>query len=194
MIRAFLAIQPPEEVRAELACLDLEPQQRPQQRTPQRPGQRSARQSGWRWVPQENVHLTVRFLGTISEETFEVLMPEMDRLGRGLSRTKIEIEHVTGFPVERPTVIAAAIAPTRKLTRLAERVETMVTGIGLEAESRPFRPHITIARLKRSGYAMANLHVALRLSFTARELVLFKSERGRDGARYIRVHSTRLGM
>jgi len=185
-----MAIQPPEEVRAELAGMNLGPPRR----SGQKPGQQSGQQSGWRWVPQENIHLTVRFLGAISEETLDLLMPEMDRLGRGLSQIKIEIEHVSGFPAERPAVIAAAIAPTRKLARLAKRVEMMVTGVGLEADARPFRPHITIVRLPRRDPWLSDLHVELRRSFTARELVLFKSKPGRDGARYVRVHSTRLGV
>ena len=181
-----MAIQPPEEVRAELAGMNLG--------LPQGSGQKPGQQSGWRWVPQENIHLTVRFLGTISEETLDLLMPEMDRLGRGLSQTKIEIEHVSGFPAGRPTVIAAAIAPSRKLARLAKRVETMVTGVGLDAAPRPFRPHITIVRLPRKDPRLLDLHVELRRSFTACKLVLFESKPGRDGARYARVHSTRLGM
>ena len=177
-IRAFLAIQPPEDVRARLAAI-VEPDQ--------------ARKLRWRCVPRENIHLTLRFLGISPQGMIQSLMTEMDRLGRGTREFMVEVQNVSGFPTRRPTVIAAGLSPNPQLDQLADLVESVVTGIGFENDNRPFRPHITIARIPRMVMRLPDLQVAPGLKFEADELVLFRSELSQDGASYIRIHSTRLG-
>lgn len=169
-IRAFLAIQPPKDIRAELAGLNL---------------------GGLRRIPQDNIHLTIRFLGVISARTLEQLTLEMDQLARTLSPIEIEIENISGFPASGPTVIAAAVSSNTKLTQLAEFAESMVRGIGLGAEPRPFRPHITIARVPRAVNRVPDFRHPMQLSFTAGELVLFSSEPGRGGVAYVRMHAAK---
>ena len=175
--RAFLAIQPPEDVREELFGFRLIPE----------PNTRLRR------VPRDNIHLTVRFLGAISADTVEMLPAMMNEIGRSSARLPLTIEHIAAFPSRKPVVIAGGIAPNADLDTLAERVTSMVASLGIDADRRPFRPHITIARLSRGGMPSPNLPVSLDLRFTATELVLFESKLNRDGAEYFRIHSTGLG-
>lgn len=107
--------------------------------------------SSARFVPAENVHLTVRFLG---ETTPEVVKGLLARLSENLDRSsafELRVRGVGAFPSEkRARVLWAGIPEAPEpLLALARLVEARVVGAGFARESRPFRPHLTLARFGR---------------------------------------------
>lgn len=175
-VRAFLAVHPPAPIRARLAGAvdDLE-----------------IPSADIRRVPEPNIHLTVRFLGSTPPEILDSLKVRMDRIGRQLQAIPMKIVGVSAFPARRPTVIAADVTPDDRLAALAEDLEAVARDLGFDPVERPFRPHITVARIKRGRSRLKGLSVPLELEFVANELVLFKSVLKRSGAEYVRLHTIR---
>ncbi len=128
MIRLFVAVDVPAEVRDRLDGLCA--------------GVPSARR-----VEPEQIHLTLRFIGEVDGGTFddvrlalaEVRVPQFD----------IELDGVGHFGDRRRVrTLWVGVVPNPALNHLAARVEAALAGAGLEPETRKFKAHITLARLK----------------------------------------------
>lgn len=175
-VRAFLAVYPPARIRVRLAGAveDLE-----------------IPSADIRRIPEPNIHLTVRFLGSTPPETVERLKAVMDRISRGLQPIPLKISGVSAFPARRPTVIAADLRASDRLSALAEDLEAVARDLGFDPVERPFRPHLTVARIKRGRSRLKGFSAPLEAEFTADELILFKSVLKRSGAEYVRLHTIR---
>ncbi len=175
----FLAVEPSEETRSLLA-------------------QMLARAYGDEWPlpgrlsPPENWHVTVRFLGPV--EGIDAV--RLDRLMAGLDQAPSEHDNWPGrftvalsgmgaFPrPEKATVLWVGVE-SEPLVTLAQLVEDMVGAVGFEPEERPYRPHLTLSRL-RPPMDVTDL-TALdwgRLRFDANQLTLFRSLHQAGGVRY----------
>lgn len=145
---------------------------------------------GWRLVPPQNLHLTLRFLG----ETDPAIA---DRIGRQLGETvrsvrilRLRLDGWGTFPEgKRPRVAWCALAgEVDALAKLAERVEQWARLSGYPAETRPFRPHVTVARARspRASMKMPLLSSAAgsQPDFESGEVVLFRSHLGQGPPRY----------
>jgi 2'-5' RNA ligase len=127
------------------------------------------------WVPEERVHLTLKFLGEQS--------------------VPMRLRGVGAFPnLRRPRVVWVGIAPTPKLELLQHDVEERCAALGVEVEGKPFRPHLTIGRLRGTEppAAVRELGRAARsLRFRADTLVsaieLVHSALTPSGPRYERI-------
>ena len=96
----------------------------------------------------------------------------------------------------RLRVAALAVKPSRSLSRLAELLEESAVAAGLPAETRPFRPHVSIARTRgrrRRPPRLPGDLPAADLGAEAREVILFRSDRGEAGPVYTPVLRAALG-
>lgn len=175
-VRAFLAIQPPADVRARLSQMLTEVE---------------IDGARLRAVEKENIHLTVEFLGSTPEELIQPLERLIDEIGVGTRPFELEVVGISAFPSKRPVVIAAELAPTNALSHLVANVRKEVERIGFQSETRPFQPHITVARIKGGRNRVRGFSLATDQTFKADTLILFKSELSRAGARYTQLHSAR---
>jgi len=152
---------------------------------------------GVRWVRPENLHVTLRFLGNIERTIAPELTAAVREETAGLAPFTAQIGAVRTFPPsKRPRVVVFDVGPEAALAELAFAVERGVQRAGFEASERPFRPHLTLGRAKRSRRApgfpdffldkaqRASLEVSQGVSFEVTESVLFQSELLRSGARY----------
>ena len=170
MLRLFVALDLPPPVKAQLAAL-------------------SGGIPGAKWVPPENHHLTLRFIGEIepwlAEEVDAALAairaPRFDLALAGLGTFekggRIQSIHVTA---ER----------SEALTRLQGKVETALQRIGLEPERRRFAPHVTLARTDRAEtqklVSFVQAHSLFRAPPVAVEhFTLFSSHLGKEAAHYV---------
>lgn len=171
--RVFFGIRPDETALASLVA-----------------GQRALQAHPWnshvRWIPPENIHLTLRFLG----DTPRARIPEIttfmsDKLG--VVAGQFEITAVTFFPNrKRPTVIAAAVGENPSLSRLADRLNHLSEHFGYKAEKRKFRPHITLGRCRKGFPRGADIEALFedRQIVHYHQVILFESIAGPDGAQY----------
>lgn len=139
------------------------------------------------WSRAENVHLTLKFFGNVRKE-------ELPRISEAASRVAHEFSsfpiRVGGTGVFRKQVLWIGVEdPSGQLSALQRRFEEECAREGFAKEDRAYRPHLTIARLRRPEGARQLAESHLQTEFTATdvsvtELVLFRSELSPKGSRY----------
>lgn len=130
MIRLFVAVDLPETIKNELSaiCFGL---------------------PGAKWVPPDQLHLTLRFIGEVDGGLFREI--------------RSDLEHVAavGFPMclkglgyfpprQEPRVLWVGMERSEQLLQLRKKVDRELASLGIPAEKRNFSPHITIARLRET--------------------------------------------
>ncbi len=141
---------------------------------------------GARWVPADQIHLTLAFLGEVDEATTERLSGELLQIQA--PEFKLRFTGTGCFPDRRrPRVLWIGLEPEPRLNILAAGVRAAVLSCGIPQEERPFSPHITLARLKlpASKEAGAFLDQPAKQtipSLLVREFTLFQSRLTTQGA------------
>jgi 2'-5' RNA ligase len=143
-----------------------------------------------RWVPPENIHLTLRFLGDIPEDATDELVEVVASATRCRRAFEIELRDTLLLPSRRrPRVIAVGVAPSEPLDALAVEIETAVVAQGLAPEQRSFRAHVTLGRLRRSPRApLGTLAPPPLAAFDVEHFVLLRSRLRERGAEYSVLH------
>jgi RNA 2',3'-cyclic 3'-phosphodiesterase len=132
-VRLFVALDLPDQVRHAISELIAKLQ----------PKSRAAR-----WIKPENLHITLKFIGHVGNEK---LSPIESALSSIHAERPVEL-HFRGmgfFPNERrPRAFWCGIASPPNLAELAANIDRALSPLGVEAETRPFAPHLTLARFK----------------------------------------------
>ncbi len=105
------------------------------------------------WVAPENLHATLRFLGDIDEAQLERATAAAREVARRLQPFGLTLEALGTFPSRgAPRVLWVGVADgVQVLTTCAEALNTQLDTAGLPGDGRPFRPHVTLARLKHQN-------------------------------------------
>lgn len=160
MHRLFVAIDIPERVKGQVVRL-------------------GADLAGARWVPEGQLHLTLRFIGDVEESLFADL-----RMGLAAIRAPQFPMHLQGvgfFPPRKdPRVLWVGVEGNDALTALHHQVTKTLALSGIAPEERKFAPHITLARLKGAPVTEVNRFVAAHSAFASEpfpvsEFVLYSS-------------------
>jgi 2'-5' RNA ligase len=140
---------------------------------------------GLRWTAPESWHVTLQFLGNTSPEQYSCLAARL----RALQSPSVPVclENLDCF--ERAGILIARIRLTPELLSLQQRVVAATQPCGFVPETRPFQPHITLARGKGSKLDLSQLKAKLLrpssfTRFQAREFLLYESFLSPAGARY----------
>jgi 2'-5' RNA ligase len=177
-MRLFVAVHLPDEMKEELHTSFS--------------GAVKRRVRGLRFPPPANVHVTLKFLG----ETDEGLIPGIEEALKTIAEKAgpftMSVGGAGAFPdVRRPRVVWAGVKDGREeLAKLANAVENLLEPLGFEPERRPFRGHITVARVKNPAAAKAVGDIVAANegrdfgSFEVESFSLVKSELKPDGAVY----------
>ena len=148
----------------------------------------------FRWVPAANLHLTVRFIGGIDRHLVEAIADRLD--GSGLSAFDLGLGELGTFKRGRLVRVAwlGVTSGVEAAQVLAAKVEAECVAAGLEAENRPFQPHLTLARARpRFGAALPSLPPVPALKpWKADELVLYQSHLSPKGSVYEALRSLRM--
>ncbi|HLF59990.1 MAG TPA: RNA 2',3'-cyclic phosphodiesterase [Acidimicrobiia bacterium] len=138
-------------------------------------------------APPENWHLTLRFLGTVDEVTYQRFVAGLDDSDLG-KRFRVTLGGLGGFPnPKRATVLWVGLAQgLERLGELASIVDEAAQAVGLPPEERPFRPHLTLSRI-RPQVDVSELIEAFGdtgIGWRCETMVVYRSHLGRGGARY----------
>jgi 2'-5' RNA ligase len=145
---------------------------------------------GWRWVRPEGIHLTLRFLGDVDDSRDARARAVWREVIAGCAPFGLRLTDLGRFPPRgRPRVLWVGVEetdPGGALATLAERLESAARELGFDPESRPFRPHLTLARGGRPGIPSDPAALGIRGSAEGRvrEVVLYRSDLLPTGARY----------
>jgi RNA 2',3'-cyclic 3'-phosphodiesterase len=155
-----------------------------------------------RWVPPQNVHLTLKFLGDVSPSSLELIMQMMVAEASQFSAFNVEVEGLGCYPSpKRPRVLWVGLKAPAELGSLQRAVETAAARLGYEPEERGFSPHLTIGRVRQnaSSAALHNIRTAVentQVGMLGRARVdavhLYRSELRSDGSIYTRLFSAPL--
>ena len=101
-----------------------------------------------RWVTPENLHVTLKFIGHIADERLPNIAAALQEVAVP-SQIALEFRGIGFFPNDRrPAVVWAGIQAAPELAALAKGVEQALAPCGISRETRPFAPHLTLARLQ----------------------------------------------
>ena len=156
---------------------------------------------GGRFTRPETWHVTLKFLGKVKPDQLSAIEQALKSAATATKPFRLTCGEIGAFPrVDRPRVIWASITPGQSLLRLQQKVEQSLTALGLAAESRSFRPHLTLWRSKSlprtAGWNdyLRNRGYGLKLGrFQVDRLYLFESCLAPGGSRYIKWASLVLG-
>lgn len=178
MHRLFVAIRPPPAIRDRLIdAMDDSPE--------------------LGWVNDDNLHLTLRFIGGVER-------PLADDVAAALARIRaapfaLRLDGIGRFDRRNGGALWAGVAPKAAVAALAAKVERACVTAGLPPERRAFHPHITLARWNRGASAAFADALAARNRalasppFEVTEFTLYESHLSRHGAHYDAVASYALG-
>ena len=169
MRRLFVAIRPPPQIRSVLL-------------------RAMGGVSGARWQSDDQIHLTVRFIGDVDRHQAQ----DVEAALGGIHHPRFEmfLDGIGTFARRgQPEIIWAGVSPHEPVKRLHEKIDRAVERVGFPPEQRAYTPHITLARLKRSSGPVGNL---LEQSggltsepFPVDSFTLYESRLTPDGAVYI---------
>lgn len=182
--RTFIAIELTAEVRARvaqhIACLRHE-----------LPDVRAS------WSREDNLHLTLKFLGNVSVADIPKVSDAVERATKPMPAFEVTVSGCGLFPPRgRPSVLWLG-TQAASLQALHAIIDQELDAAGFPGESRPFRPHLTIARLRQSQSArhLADLHNSMEfapIAFPASQVVVFRSELLTQGSQHTAISRHRL--
>jgi 2'-5' RNA ligase len=148
-------------------------------------------EAGYRvaWVPAANLHLTLRFIGSIGEELVEGVTGACRRVAARHPVHEARAAGVGAFPsVDKPGVLWAGVDASAPLSALQRDVEAAMVELGFDKEERAYHPHVTVGRIKESrGGSAAELWKsnAVMGSSPLSEIVVYESRTRSAGAEYV---------
>lgn len=168
MHRLFVALRPPPEIRsALLAAMGGIP--------------------GARWQVDAQLHLTLRFIGEVDGHVSEEIAIALSRVRH--PPVTLAVAGLGTFDKKgRVHTLWAGVTPADSVNELHRKIDRAMIQLGLAAESRAYRPHITLARFGNQGgdvSGFAALHAGLASApFTMDAFGLYESRLGSEGPTY----------
>ncbi|MBA7478975.1 RNA 2',3'-cyclic phosphodiesterase [subsurface metagenome] len=183
-IRSFIAIELPDELKDGLAQLQAQ--------------LKLSNPSAVKWVDPYGIHLTLKFLGNIDVGRISEITRAIEEAAQRMSPFHLEVKGLGVFPNLRRVQVAwvGMSGEIDKLRRLQQRIESNLVPLGFTAESRPFTPHLTLARLRdralpgereRFGQLIDITKFEAGYTIEADAINLMKSQLTREGAVYSRL-------
>lgn len=130
------------------------------------------------WAPMENMHLTLRFLGNIEKSQLKPLIEAVTTtLPPIQTRLQLNLGQTIFFPdAKHPRFITLDVLQNPALEKFAALIESAIVQSGFEKDTRPFRPHLTIGRIKKSlGRDFKLPKDPEKIHQTNTEIILFQS-------------------
>lgn len=154
MHRLFVAIDFPEEIIKELTSLCFGV-------------------PGAKWVPEEQLHLTLRFIGEVDGGLFKDIREDLKDVK--VNPFSMRFKGLGHFPPKKaPRVLWAGIETNDSLVQLRNRANSVLVALGLEPEHRKYSPHVTIARLKNTPITKVTNFLALNGLFSTNSFEISK--------------------
>jgi len=155
--------------------------------------QSSVDNDGIKWVPPENLHVTLRFLGQVSPAQKQQLIEAVSLVIKTIPPFSMTVGGLMLFPQKKAAkYLVLKVGDHPVLTQLAEKLDKIATKVGCQKEHFRFRPHISIARLK-AGAEIDSVFIERKPhDYEVNEVALFSSVSNLRGVRYVTV--TRWGL
>lgn len=148
--------------------------------------------NGMRWTPADRLHLTARFLGEQDPRAADAAARAAAAVAARHRPPDLTLTGFGAFPnARRPRVVWMGVTDAPRLELIAHDLEETLAAEGFEPEGRPFRPHLTLARVREEherpvarALARAGAAVDFEETVTIPALDLMESTPGPGGSRY----------
>ena len=151
--------------------------------------------SAIRWIPPQNLHLTLKFLGDTPPAKIDEIGNQLELIGKNQTAFSVKMNTVGCFPtLKKPRVLWIGLEDEQEtLINLQQGVENRIVSLGFPSDSRAFRPHLTIGRVKRHvndtikreiGQVVKQVSLSKKLVWPCDTISLMQSELTPDGAIY----------
>ncbi|MEI6970668.1 MAG: RNA 2',3'-cyclic phosphodiesterase [bacterium] len=155
---------------------------------------------GVRWVAPEHMHFTLAFLGNIPRGIVPAVATEMDATGSSSSAFLCDVAGLGFFGSRNsPRVIWAGVSSVPALLAMQKRLCSGMETLGIPQEDRPFKPHLTLGRvrsIRNSGPFMRKLESHAGTSYgqvLVDGILLLQSSLSPNGAEYSLLHRASIG-
>lgn len=154
-----------------------------------------------RWVRAENIHLTLKFLGDIEAVQIGEITEAVSKTVEGFTPISLKAKGVGVFPgIKRPRVLWVGLAgELESLVTIQKKLDENLIVLDFPKEKRPFKGHLTMGRIKdkidvnKFGDALMTWRNFESETFTAGQIILYKSELKPSGAVYTELTRATLG-
>jgi 2'-5' RNA ligase len=143
------------------------------------------------WESTEKLHVTMKFLGNTGEDTFNALETGVSEIAAKHDAFRLRLSRTGLFPREsRPRVLWIGLEDrVQAVTPLFSELESLCEALGYPKETKVFRPHITIGRVrepdKASGLPAIHLRTKIEpVEFEVGEIVMYESKLQTTGSVY----------
>ena len=188
-VRSFIAIELPDELKLGLTQLEAQ--------------LKMSKQPWVKWVDPYSIHLTLKFLGSIAVDRISEITRAMEEAIQGIPPFHLEVKDLGVFPNLRRVQVAwvGISGEVDKLSQLQQHLESNLARLGFAPESRPFTPHLTLARLRNRaspderqsfGQLIANTRFETTYTIKVDAISLMRSQLTREGAIYNQISLVKL--
>lgn len=153
-----------------------------------------------KWIPPENLHLTLKFLGNTPEELLKNINERLISLSKSHDRFSLQVSGAGAFPnIKYPRVIWLGVHDSEETIKLQRDIDESMAELGFKRDEKQFTPHLTIGRVRslRNKDALIKELAALKEvdfgKIEVNNITLMKSELKQGGAEYFRLSEIRIG-
>ncbi len=102
-----------------------------------------------KWVDTSSMHITLKFLGETDEELLPDIQDKIAQVTANYEKTRLSLQGIGVFPnVYRPRVLWMGVDADPQIAKIAAGLEESLADLGFEPETREFKPHLTLGRIK----------------------------------------------
>lgn len=155
-----------------------------------------------RWVPADNMHLTLKFLGNLPNSHLDFIKQMLTQTADSNPQFELQISGLGSFPnSKRPRVLWVGIHAPAGLGSLQKVIEDGASRLGYNKEERPFSPHLTIGRvrqgisaqeLQKVSTALSNFQLGMIGTARVDSVHLYQSDLNSEGSVYTKLFSATL--
>ncbi|MCB2178915.1 RNA 2',3'-cyclic phosphodiesterase [bacterium] len=189
VIRSFIAVDLPDALNTALEKASKELQQ-------------ELSDSPVRWVPVNNIHLTLKFLGDVSDNNIPVLQTILRTEAANHHIFEVSIGGFGVFPnAIRPRVLWVGVEAPDELMSLQRRIDMETARLGYAPDQRPFNPHLTLGRVSRNaspaqvrkiGDFLKKHKIGFLGAARIETVTLYRSDLSPSGAVYSKIKTAKL--
>ena len=188
-MRAFIAIEISEEIKGAIALIE---------------DHLKYAGADVKWVKPEIVHLTLKFLGEITDEKRSEIESALDEIAQSARSFELTVKEIGAFPaIEHPRVIWVGLdRGSSEASDFAKYIESLLSKLGFAKEERAFSPHLTIGRVRSShnkdklkekiSSASSKAQLSSINPHKVTSLILFQSTLTPQGPVYTKLHEAYL--
>jgi len=152
MYRLFIAVPVPENIKERLLELKLNI-------------------PGTKWTPEDQLHITLKFIGEVDNLSFKVIKDSLSEIKMG--QFPLGFKGVGSFSTGKsPKILWAGLTDNSLLKQLRNKIESTLNECGIKREGRKFSPHVTLARLRNPNLHNITEFLSTRADFRSESFIV----------------------